>query len=58
MCACCFEQLEYLDYPEMFRTVSPEDVEQFLRENVIKERAAMSVIEPMETEGGTEDVSD
>lgn len=48
MCSAYFEGTEYLDYPELFRTVSPEDVELFIRENVIKERAAISIIEPMD----------
>lgn len=49
MCACGFEGAEYLDYPDVFRTVTPEDVELFIRENVIKERAAISIVEPLET---------
>lgn len=48
MCAACFENVEYFDYPALFRTVSPEDVELFIRENVIKERAAISIIEPLD----------
>lgn len=48
MCTCCFEGTEYLEYPELFQTVTAEDVELFIRENVTKERAAISIIEPMD----------
>ena len=49
MCGCGFEGAEYLEYPAVFRMVTPEDVELFIRENVIKERAAISIVEPLET---------
>lgn len=52
MCSCGFEGVEYLDYPALFHAVTPEDVELFVRENVKKERAALSVIEPANEQRG------
>ena len=48
MTAYHFAGCEYFDYPEVFRTVHEEDVEQFLRETVKQERAALSLITPKE----------
>ncbi len=47
-CAYYFEGTEYLDYPQMFDTVTSRDVELFLKQTVQKERAAISVIYPKE----------
>jgi len=44
--------VEYLDYPALFHAVTPEDVELFVRENVKKERAALSAIEPANEQRG------
>ena len=46
MCAYYFDGAEYLDYPEVFDSVTAEDVEQFIRENVKEDRAFVSVILP------------
>lgn len=43
-----FEGIEYLDYPALFRRIGAEDVQRFLRENIIPERAAISIIYPKE----------
>ena len=48
MSAYYFEGIEYLDYPALFRRVGGEDVQRFLRENIIPERAAISIIYPKE----------
>ena len=48
MSAYYFEGIEYLDYPALFRRVGAEDVQRFLRENIIPERAAISIINPKE----------
>lgn len=48
MCAYYFDGAEYYDYPAAFQIVTKEDVELFLRDFVIKERAAISIIEPKE----------
>lgn len=50
MCAYYFDGVEYFDFPRIFQTIRAEDVEQFLRENVIRERAAISVIYPKESQ--------
>ena len=46
MCAYYFDGAEYLDYPDAFSSVTAQDVEQFIRENVKKDRAFVSVILP------------
>ena len=48
MSAYYFEGIEYLEYPALFRRVGAEDVQRFLRENIIPERAAISIIYPKE----------
>lgn len=52
ICAYHFEGVEYLDYPRLFRKVGVEDVTRFLRENVISERATLSIIYPNESSEG------
>ena len=46
MCAYYFDGAEYLDYPDAFSSVTAQDVEQFIRENVKEDRAFVSVILP------------
>ena len=46
MCAYYFDGAEYLDYPDAVSSVTAEDVEQFIRENVQEDRAFVSVIAP------------
>lgn len=41
-----FRDFDYFRFPEVFGSVTKEDVEAFLRENITEERAALSVIEP------------
>ena len=41
-----FRNYDYYRFPEIFESVTKADVEQFLRENVTPERAALSLIEP------------
>lgn len=47
-CAYYFDGAEYLEYPQVFETVTKQDVELFLAETVKKERAAISIIYPKE----------
>ena len=49
MCAYDFDGAEYLDYPDVFSSVTAEDVEQFIRENVQEDRAFVSIIRPRDT---------
>ena len=49
MCAYDFDGAEYLDYPDAFSSVTAEDVEQFIRENVQEDRAFVSIIRPRDT---------
>ena len=46
MCSYFFDGAEYYDYPDVFAAVTKKDVEQFLHDFVIKDRAALSVILP------------
>ena len=50
MCAYYFDGAEYFDYPEIYASVTAEDVEQFIRENVKEEQAFLSVITPKREE--------
>ena len=43
-----FRGFDYYRFPEVFETVSKSDVERFLRENVVPDRAALSLIVPKE----------
>ena len=49
MCAYYFDGAEYLEYPDVFASVTAEDVEQFIRQNVKEDRAFVSVILPKDT---------
>ena len=46
MCAYHFEGVEYFSFPEIFQTVSMEQVAEFLKRTVTQERMALSVIRP------------
>ena len=45
-CACFFEDLEFFRFPEAYDSVSQQDVQDFLRQTVRPERAAMAVVSP------------
>lgn len=49
MCAYYFDGAEYLDYPDAFSSVTAQDVEQFIRENVKEDRSFVSVVLPRDT---------
>ena len=44
----CFRGYDYYRFPEIFATVTREDVEAFIRENLVPERLAISFIYPKE----------
>ena len=48
ICAFHMDGVDYYDYPAVFDTVTPEDVEQFLAAVVQRERAAISIVYPKE----------
>ena len=48
LCAYHYDQYDYFRFPELFRQVRPEDVLEFIRENVVAEHSAMSVVIPKE----------
>ena len=50
-CAFYFEGCEYFSFPEVYETIGPEDVAEFLRQAVRRENMAVSVIYP---KGGTQ----
>lgn len=50
LCAYEFDEMEYLDFMDVFRSVTPEQTAALLRQVVRKERAAMSVVWPREKE--------
>ena len=46
MCAYYFEGVEYFSFPELFRGITVEQVEEFLLRTVTEERMAVSIIRP------------
>lgn len=48
MCASYFDGAEYFDYPSVIASITPQDVELFLRQNVKPSQAAISIIYPKE----------
>ena len=48
LCAYHYDDYDYFRFPELFAQVTPRDVLDFLRENVIAEHSAMSVVLPKE----------
>ena len=46
ICSCFCDGAEYLDYPGILESITPADVEQFIRRVVTKQRAALSVVLP------------
>ena len=48
VCAYHFDGVDYFRFPEVFETVRPEDVLQLIRESILPERAALSIIRPKE----------
>ena len=45
-----FDGVDYLRFPEVYASVTPEDVQRFLAETVQPERAALAVVRPKEGE--------
>lgn len=48
ICAYHFDGADYFRFPQAYASVTPEDVQAFLRETVRPERAALSVVQPKE----------
>ena len=46
----CFNGYDYYTFPEIFASITKADVEQFLRENVTRERTAAVILYPKEGE--------
>ena len=44
----CFDGYDPYRFPELFDSISKQDLIDFLRENIVEERAAISVIDPKE----------
>lgn len=43
-----FRKFDYYSFPEVFDSITKEDIEQFLERTVVPEHAAMSIIRPLE----------
>ncbi len=50
-CAYHFDGMDYLHFPEIYASVTPQDVREFIARVVRPERAAMSIVCPKEEEG-------
>ena len=48
MCAYEFEGVDYFAFPEIFHSVTQEQVAQFLTRTVLEQRCAMSLVLPNE----------
>ena len=46
--ACCLEDYDYMDFPRVYETIKAEDIRQFIARVVTKDRAALSVVLPLE----------
>ena len=44
----CFQHLDPLRFPEIYDSITPQDVLDFIREHICRSRAALSVIYPKE----------
>lgn len=51
MCQSCFEDVEFYDFPEIYRRIGVEEASAFLRGTVRPERAAISIVRPKKKEG-------
>lgn len=48
MCQSYFEGTEYFDFPALYQSITQEEAESLLRETIVPERAAISIIYPNE----------
>lgn len=48
MCQSYFEGAEYYDFPELYQSITREEAEALLRETIVPERAAISIVYPKE----------
>ncbi len=46
----CFNGFDAYAFPEIFDTITKQDLEKFIRDNICEERAAMSLVYPKEAE--------
>ena len=46
MCAYYFDEVDYFRFPEVFETVTPDAVLELIRQSILPERAALSVVRP------------
>ena len=44
----CFQHFDPLRFPEIYDSITPQDVLDFIREHICRSRAALSVIYPKE----------
>ena len=44
----CFNQYDPYRFPELYDTVTAQDLLDFIRENIVEERMALSIIDPKE----------
>jgi predicted Zn-dependent peptidase len=48
LCACCLTDYDYLDFPQIYETIGPEDIREFIERVVTNERCALSVVRPLD----------
>ncbi len=48
MCQSCFEGVDYYDFPDLYRAISLEEVEDMICRTVVPARAAVSLVYPKE----------
>lgn len=47
VCAYHFSQFDYFRFPEIYRGIQEEDILQFLRDTILPEKCAISIIDPL-----------
>jgi predicted Zn-dependent peptidase len=50
LCAYHFSDFDYFRFPEIYETVTVEDVQRFISKMVTEERCGMVVVKPIEEE--------
>ncbi len=48
LCACCFANYDYFDFPNLYSDISDREILDFLAENVRADRCSLSILNPIQ----------
>ena len=54
VCAYHFSDFDYFRFPEVYRSITAGEIRDFLDQVIRPERCSLSVVYPLENEGGNE----